>query len=98
MTNDDIVKMFMGAYYGTLELDEYPLKEYVATSIMKYVESFIEENQVNDFEHIKEMAKCEDLIRQYQDCLLVYLKLNVSWELKFLVKKKIRELKEEGMS
>ena len=94
----DTYKYLVGAYFGIEEMDNYPLKEYVLQDIKKYIEDFIKENPLKDFDYQKEaelINKELSLKTKLQDSLLVLPKVNASMELILLVKQKLKEIREE---
>lgn len=98
MTIKEQFSCLIGAYYGVMEMDEYILKEYVLYDLQKYVEHFVEEHPVVSFSYqvqSEEVLKHTTLKTKLQDALLVLPKLNVSLELIFLIKERIRTIQEE---
>ena len=94
----DTYKYLVGAYYGIQEMDNYSLKEYVLQDIQEYINNFIKENPISnyDYEKEKELINKElSLKTKLQDSLLVLPKVNASTELILLVKKRLKEIKEE---
>jgi len=97
-TLKDTYRYLCGGYFGIREMDEYDLKEYVLKDIDEYIDSFILENPIPDFDYQKEREKVGDelsLIVKLQDALLVLPKVNAPMELVLLVKAKIKKCKEE---
>lgn len=91
----DQFKYLVGGYYGITYMDEYPLKEYVLKDIENYIETFIEINQIDNFNYKEEAKKYEEElseITKLQDSLLVLNKINASMELVLLVKKRLKTL------
>lgn len=94
----DTYRYLVGAYYGIAEMDNYDLKEYVLKDIENYIKEFIIENPVEDFDYYAEASIVDlelSLKVKLQDSLLVLPKVNATMELILLVKKKIKELREE---
>lgn len=98
MDPKDTYKYLIGAYYGIQEMDNYPLKEYILKDIKDYIEQFIKDNPIKNYDYKKE----EELINKelsiktkLQDSLLVLPKINAPMELTLLVKEKLKELKEK---
>ena len=94
----DQFKYLVGGYYGVTYMDEYPLKEYVLIDIKNYIEDFVRENPIPNFDYKKEAEKYEkelSKITKLQDSLLVLHKMNASMELILMVKKKIKELQDK---
>ncbi len=97
-TLKDTYRYLVGGYYGIREMDEYSLKEYILKDIEDYIEDFISENPIPDFDYEKERQEVEknlSLIVKLQDSLLVLPKVNAPMELVLLVKEKIKECKEK---
>lgn len=90
----DQFKLLVLGYYGMLYLDDYDLKVYVLKDIKEYIECFIKDNPIDNFNY-KEMAlKYESESSKktkLQDTLLVLHKINAPMELVLLVKKYIKE-------
>ena len=89
-------KMLFGAYLGMQLMDEYDLKEYILKDIEEYINNFIGANPLDNFNYDQFMLKVdkeEDNIVKLQDTLRVLNIINAPLELKYLVKKRIREEK-----
>ena len=94
----DTFKYYMGAYYGVREMDEYPTKEYVLQDIKEYIDSFIKDNPIPDFDYDEEARIIEDelsLKTKLQDALIVLHKINGPLELISLIKKRLKRIEEE---
>lgn len=94
----DQYRMYVGAYYGLQQLDEYELKCYTLKDLECYIQDFVLLNPISNFDYRKEAEVIKDTIsfkRKLQDCLLVLPKLNVPMEVILLIKTKIKELNEE---
>jgi hypothetical protein len=94
----DTYKYLVGAYCGIQEMDNYPLKEFVLKDINDYIEQFIEENPIPNFDYEKEREQINEelsLKTKLQDSLLVLPKVNASIELILLVKARLKEIKEQ---
>ena len=95
MEPKEMFKTLIGAYYGICELDEYPLKEYIMHDLKIYIEKYIQTNPIIDLDYQKTSENLEKeltLKSKLQDCLIILPKLNVSMEVLYLIKKKIREI------
>jgi len=95
----DQFKYQVGAYYGIQEMDEYDLKVYILKDIENYIKNFLEQNPIPNINYREEARKIEDevpLITKLQDSLLILPKIDAPIELTLLVKKKIKEIKEES--
>ena len=87
-----------GSYYGIRELDEYSLKEFVLKDIKDYLDNFVLENPIKNFDFDKEFVQVDsdlDLKTKLQDSLLVLPKIGASMELVLLVKKRIKLIDSE---
>ena len=96
----DTYKYLVGAYYGISEMDNYSLKEYVMQDIKEYIEDFIKQNPIENYDYKKEAELINDelsLKTKLQDSLLVLPKVNAPIELTLLVKQKLKELREEEL-
>lgn len=94
----DTYKYLVGAYYGIQEMDNYPLKEFVLKDIKDYIEQYIKENPIPDYDYEKERERINEelsLKTKLQDALLVLPKVNASIELVLLVKARLKEIKEQ---
>lgn len=94
MTLEDQFKCFVGGYYGIQNMDEYNLKEYILNDIKLYIEAFISQNPIPDFNYHEEAAKIEQttsLRRKLQDSLLVLQKIEAPMELILLVKARLKK-------
>lgn len=94
MKIEDTFCILVGAYYGIRELDEYKLKEYVLQSIEDLIMNFVRENKRADYKDLSFEVEKLPLKKKLQDCLIVLPKMDVSMEVLFLVKEKIRNMNE----
>lgn len=100
MILEDTFRYLVGAYYGIAEMEEYNLKEYVLKDIENYIKNFISENPIEKFDYREEAEKVESelsLKTKLQDSLIVLPKVNASTELILLVKKRLKEIREEEL-
>ena len=91
-------KILFGGYLGVSLMDEYSSKEYVLYDIENYIKGFIEINPLPNFNYSEYMNKVdmeESNKVKLQDALRVLNIINGSTELKYLIKKKIREINNE---
>lgn len=97
MNQEETYKAYIGAYYGVEGMDEYPLKEYVLHDLEKYILNFIETNEKKlDYTSLAHFVREKVSFKtKLQDCLIVLPKIDVSMELLFLIKEKIRLIQEE---
>lgn len=97
MNQKDTFKTLIGAYYGVQSMDEYSLKEYVLYDLEQYILKFVEQGKESlDYVSLALMVQEKvSLKTMLQDCLIILPRLNVSMELLFLIKEKIRRINEE---
>ena len=94
ISNIDMLKIMIGAYYGIEEIDSYKTKEYVLIEIEKMINNFLEEHKdITNYNELDlEVSKLPS-INKLQDSLILLNTMDVSFELVLLVKQKIQELK-----
>lgn len=100
MVLEDTFRYLVGAYYGIAEMEEYSLKEYVLKDIENYIKNFVKDNPIKNFNYQEEAANVEKeraLKTKLQDSLIVLPKVNASTELVLLVKKRLKEIREEEL-
>lgn len=100
MILEDTFRYLVGAYYGIAEMEEYSLKEYVLKDIEDYIINFVKENPIKNFDYLIEAHKVEDevcLKVKLQDSLIVLPKIDASMELILLVKRRLKEIREEEL-
>lgn len=91
-------RTMFGAYFGVSLMDEYPLKEYILKDITDYIDAYIENYPLDNFDYQEfkiNVDKEENDIVKLQDALRVSIELNFPTELIHLIKEKIRNLKDE---
>lgn len=96
----DQFKYLVGGYYGIMAMDNYDLKVYILKDIENYIRDFVAMNPIWGFNYKREAEKYEQelsLMTKLQDSLLVLNKIDAPIELILLVKRKIKELKEEEL-
>ena len=95
MEIENLFNLYVEAYFGVREMDEYDLKEYVLKDIESYIKDFVYTNNV-DLTHAKKNAeKIKDNVSiktKLQSSLILLNKMNAPEELILLVRKKIKEL------
>lgn len=94
MTLEEQFKCFVSGYYGIQNMDEYSLKEYILNDIKLYIEAFISQNPIPDFNYHEEVKKIEQtmsLRRKLQDSLLILHKIEAPMELILLVKARLKK-------
>ena len=100
MILEDTFRYLVGAYYGIAEMEEYNLKEYVLKDIENYIKNFIKDNPIKNFNYKEEAGNVEkerSIKTKLQDSLIVLPKVNASTELILLVKKRLKEIREEEL-
>lgn len=98
MTVEDQYRYMISGYLGIREMDSYDLKVYILKEMEEYFHDFMEQNPSQDFLFQEEWDRIEKevpLRRKLQDALLVLHHIEAPMELILLVKKRIKELKEE---
>lgn len=97
MTLDDEFKILVGGYYGIVEMDEYPLKEYILNDIEKYIKNFVLEHSYYqfDYEEAKSLNDTLTLKRKLQDSLLTLRKIDGPFELEHIIKLRLQDLKKD---
>ncbi len=94
MKLEDTYRYMIAGRFGVELIEEYKLKEYILIEIDKYIDDFIDTNDINfDIESIKEEVHDTYTDRvKLQDSLLILQSMNAPMELVFLVKAKLKEL------
>lgn len=98
MSLEEQYRIYIGAYFGTRELDEYQLKSYILKDLEECIRNFILINPIPNFDYQKEAERINEsttLKRKLQDCLLIFPKLNVPMEVILMIKEKIKYLNKE---
>ena len=98
-TLEEKYKTLFGAYLGMMLLDEYPYKAYKLQEIKEYIKDFTNAYQLYNYdfnEFLNQVDKEESDITKLQDLQRVGLLLEFDTELKYIIKQKIRELKNEN--
>ena len=96
----DQYRLLVGGYLGVREMDEYDLKVYVLKDIEDYIDKFISQNPIDNFDYQKEAEKLEDipLKTKLQDALIVLNKISGSMELILMIKKRLKQINDEELS
>lgn len=71
---EDAYRYMISGYFGVMEMDSYPLKEFVLQDIKQYIIEFMKQNPSSHFELDKEIERIKDtnsLKTKLQDALLV---------------------------
>lgn len=91
-------RIIFGAYLGISMMDEYLLKEYILKDIKKYIDSYVENYPLDNFDYQEFMYKVdqeENDIVKLQDALRIGSELNFPIELIHMIKEKIRNIRDE---
>ena len=91
----DQYNYLVGAYYGVIEMDEYPLKVYILKNIENYIKDFVIANPIKDFNYRDKAREIEEkmpLKTKLQDALLVLNKIDGPLELILMIKKRIKDI------
>ena len=91
-------RTMFGAYFGVSLMDEYPLKEYILKDIKDYIDAYVENYPLDNFDYQEfksNVDKEESDIVKLQDALRVGNDLNFPTELIHLIKEKIRNIRDE---
>lgn len=90
----DTLRTLIGGYLGISEMDEYTSKEYILKEVSDYINSYIEENNLDESIYIEEKNNLEKLSldRKLQDSILVLNMINGPIDLKLLIRNKLSEL------
>ena len=91
-------KTLFGAYLGMQLMDEYDLKVYKLNEIENYIKDYIKEYPIKDFDYyefMKQVDKEESDIVKLQDALRLARILEYPNDLEYLIKNKIKELRNE---
>lgn len=94
MKLEDTYRYMIAGRFGVELIDEYKLKEYLLIEIDKYIEDFINTNDIDfDVEKVKEEVHdtYSDRVK-LQDSLLILQSMNAPMEIVFLVKSKLKLL------
>lgn len=92
-------KTMFGAYLGMTLMDEYDLKPYILNDIEKYIKDFIKEYPLPNFNYQEFMMmvdKEESNIVKLQDLQRIGIVLEFDTELKYIIKQKIKEIRENN--
>lgn len=91
-------RMLLGAYFGVMSMDEYPLKVYVIKEIENYTDAFLKSHKFKKdfpYQEEKDNIEKENIKLHLQDALLVLNKINADLDLVHLVRLKLLALTEE---
>jgi hypothetical protein len=93
---DDDIKYMVSGYLGIKSLDEYERKVYILRDARKFIDSYVEDSDFEDFVFDK---YCDFIDKEYtylehlQDALLFINAMNGPVDLILLIKPKIARLK-----
>lgn len=89
-------KTIIGAYYGVMLMDEYPLKAYVLKNIENLAANYLQDKNIKA-DDIKSFIRDKVSKKvKLQDALYILNELDEDKELLHLIKKKIRKLESEN--
>ena len=89
-------KTIIGAYYGVMLMDEYPLKAYVLKNIENLAANYLKDKNIKA-DDIKSFIRDKVSKKvKLQDALYILNELDEDKELLHLIKKKIRKLESEN--
>ena len=89
-------KTIIGAYYGVMLMDEYPLKAYVLKNLETLEEHYLQDKNIPSDE-LKSFVKNKVSTKvKLQDALYILNELDEDKELLHMIKRKIRELESEN--
>ena len=87
-------RYLVGGYYGVSMIDEYPLKEYILEEIKEYIENFVSNNPITDFDYEQDALLIKDNVSEkvkLQDALIVLNRIKAPMDLVFMVKARLRK-------
>lgn len=88
-------KTIIGAYYGVMLMDEYPLKAYVLKNIKTLGKDYLQNKDIPVKIIQEEVMTKVSKKTKLQDALYILNELDEDKELLHLIKRKIRELESE---
>ena len=96
MQFDDPYKYMMSGYYGVELLDEYKNKLYLLKDIRKYIDAYLEDNRVSNFDYEalnREIETKNSDLDKLQDALLLLKDMKGPMEAVLIIKQRVAELK-----
>lgn len=96
MQFDDPYKYMISGYYGIELLDEYKDKLYLLKDIKNYINAYLEDNRVPNFDYDslnREIEKNNSEIDKLQDALLLLNNMNGPMEVSIMIRQKLDDLK-----
>ena len=93
----DVYKYLIGGYYGVSLIDEYDLKVYVLKDIEKYINDWLESNDLGDvnIEEINNEVNYLDEVEKLQDAMLVLHQIDGPLDLILIINQRIMKLNEK---
>ena len=91
----DTYRYLVGGYFGVSIIDEYSIKEYMLDEIKKYINDFIDTNDLSNYDLDKENEIIKDTYSdrtKLQDALLLLQLMQGPMDLVILVKKYLKKL------
>lgn len=88
-------KTIIGAYYGVMLMDEYPLKAYVLKNIKTLGKDYLQNKDIPVKTIQEEVMTKVSKKTKLQDALYILNELDEDKELLHLIKRKIRKLESE---
>ena len=91
----DTYRYLVGGYYGVFLIDEYSIKEYILEEIKKYINDFVNTNDLSNYDLDKENEFIKDNYSdrlKLQDALLLLQLMNGPIDLVLLIKKYLKKL------
>ena len=89
-------KTIIGAYYGVMLMDEYPLKAYVLKNIENLAANYLKDKNIKA-DDIKSFIRDKVSKKvKLQDALYILNELDEDKELLHLIKKKIKDINDYG--
>lgn len=93
MTLEDEYKLYVEAYYGINEIDEYELKEYILKDVDKLIDNYNKTYSIDIDNKLREYIKDNISIKtKLQSSLIVLNNINGPMELILLIRKKLKNL------
>ena len=92
----DVYKYLIGGYYGVSLIDEYELKVYVLKDIEKYINDWLESNDLGDvdLDKINNEVNSLDEVEKLQDAMLVLHQIDGPLDLILIINQRIMKLNE----
>lgn len=89
-------KIILGAYYGVMLMDEYPLKAYILKNIENLRLNYLQNKNIPADLIKSEVVNKVSKKTKLQDALYILNELDEDKELMHMIKRKIRELESEN--